>query len=114
MNRPISSRLANLYDLAVQDWPGELVFYRGLAERAQAGGGGVLELACGTGRMAVRLAQEGVRVVGLDHSAAMLAIAREKSAGMANTRWVEACYGDFFQGELSEESSEMMWVATGA
>ena len=40
----------------------------------------VLELGCGTGEDAVWLARRGVRVLGTDASATMLAIAREKAA----------------------------------
>jgi SAM-dependent methyltransferase len=43
-----------------------------------AGDGGALELAIGTGRLAVPLAQRGVRVAGIDSSEAMLARLREK------------------------------------
>jgi ubiquinone/menaquinone biosynthesis C-methylase UbiE len=39
----------------------------------------VLDLACGTGTLAIALAQEGYRVVGVDRSAAMLQQARDKS-----------------------------------
>lgn len=40
----------------------------------------MLELACGSGRIAVPLASDGVRVVGLDLSGAMLARARARAA----------------------------------
>jgi ubiquinone/menaquinone biosynthesis C-methylase UbiE len=90
MNQPVPWRLAELYDVAVPDWPGEMAFYRRLAGRVKPGGEAVLEVACGTGRIAARLAEDGTRVVGLDHSTAMLDIARAKSAGLANVRWVEA------------------------
>jgi SAM-dependent methyltransferase len=46
-----------------------------------AGGGGALELAIGTGRIALPLAERGVRVAGLDSSEAMLARLREKPGG---------------------------------
>jgi SAM-dependent methyltransferase len=54
---------------------GDVAFYRGLAED---GGGPVLELACGTGRVAIALAEAGFAVTGLDRSEPMLAVAREK------------------------------------
>ena len=41
----------------------------------------VLELGCGTGEDALHLARRGVRVLATDSSAAMLAVAREKTAG---------------------------------
>lgn len=43
------------------------------------GGGGALELAIGTGRIAVPLAGRGVRVAGIDYSASMLEQLRTKS-----------------------------------
>ncbi len=56
---------------------GDVAFYRGLAEEV---GGAVLELACGTGRVAIALAEAGLAVTGLDRSEPMLAVAREKVA----------------------------------
>lgn len=50
-------------------------FYRGLAV---ALGGPVLELGCGTGRVAAPLVRAGVDVVGLDIDAAMLRVARAR------------------------------------
>jgi ubiquinone/menaquinone biosynthesis C-methylase UbiE len=46
----------------------------------------VLEVACGTGRAAIPIAQAGHRVVGIDHAADMLAIARRKrdAAGLTD------------------------------
>ena len=80
---------AQTYDATVSDWPGELEFYRQLSA-ARSKGRPVLEVACGTGRVATRLAQDGISVVGLDLSPAMLSVARTKSAGLGNIRWVEA------------------------
>jgi SAM-dependent methyltransferase len=90
---------AQTYDASVCDWPGEIDFYRELAARAHRNGQAVLELACGTGRVAIRLAQGGVEVVGLDICSAMLEIARGKSAGMSNIRWVQHDMRAFDLGE---------------
>jgi SAM-dependent methyltransferase len=65
--------LARLYDLDLVDDPGDLDLYLALAARAD---GPVLELAVGTGRLAVPLAQAGYRVTGVDLDPAMLARAR--------------------------------------
>jgi ubiquinone/menaquinone biosynthesis C-methylase UbiE len=65
-------------------------FYMEEAERAR---GSVLELACGTGRLTIPIAQNGVEIVGLDQSASMLAYARNKAddAGVGGKiAWVEA------------------------
>jgi ubiquinone/menaquinone biosynthesis C-methylase UbiE len=45
-------------------------------------GGPALELACGTGRIAVPLAEGGLQVTGVDRSEAMLTIARRKLAAL--------------------------------
>lgn len=45
---------------------------------AELSGGHVLELACGSGRVLLSLAQAGYDVTGIDSSAAMLAIARRR------------------------------------
>ncbi len=87
------------YDTVVPDWPGEIAFYRELAAETHSKGQAVLEIACGTGRVARRLAQDGINVVGLDLSPAMLSVAREKSIGMSNARWVQ---GDMRSFELGE------------
>jgi ubiquinone/menaquinone biosynthesis C-methylase UbiE len=90
---------AETYDTVVPDWPGEIDFYRQLAARAQAQGQAVLEVACGTGRVTMALALEGIDVVGLDLSPAMLSVARGKSSVMTNVRWVE---GDMRSFDLRE------------
>ena len=78
------------YDSVVADWPGEIAFYSGLAEAAYSQGQNVLEVACGTGRVAIRLAQAGCEITGLDHSPYMLAVARRKSIGLKNICWIQA------------------------
>lgn len=45
---------------------------------ARQAGGPVLELGCGTGRVLIPTARAGVEIVGLDVSAPMLAVCREK------------------------------------
>jgi SAM-dependent methyltransferase len=70
--------IARLYD----PWSASVVedvgFY---VEEAVASGGPVVELACGTGRIAVPIAKAGIRVIGVDGSEGMLAVAREYAAG---------------------------------
>jgi SAM-dependent methyltransferase len=77
---------AELYDVSVPDWDGELDFYRELAREAKTRKHSLLEVACGTGRVSIRLAEETVRVVGADLDAAMLEVARSKST---KVRWVQ-------------------------
>lgn len=53
----------------------DLPFYLDLAKRA---GGPVLELACGTGRILLPIARQGIAIHGMDYSEAMLDILRKK------------------------------------
>ena len=55
-----------------------------------AGDGDALEFAIGTGRIALPLAERGVRVAGIDNSEAMLARLREKPG----SEQIEAMVGD--------------------
>ena len=91
---------AQTYDASVPDWPGEIDFYRALAAPLKESGGRLLEVACGTGRVAIRLAQDGIAVVGLDHSPAMIRVATQKSVNLSNVRWV---VGDMRSFELPEK-----------
>lgn len=70
------------------------------ADEAQRRGGPVLELACGTGQLLTPIAQTGLRAVGLDLSAAMLAAAqgRARSASTA-AAFVEGDMRTFDLGE---------------
>jgi SAM-dependent methyltransferase len=84
-----------LYDVIVPPAPCES-FYRSLAHRVD---GHVLELACGTGRLSVPLAQDGHRVIGLDNSAAMLRAARQKAGEAAvEIEFIEADMRSFALG----------------
>jgi len=82
--REAAAELPTLYDdplhydlLAQMTAPDDLPFYRDLLHQH---GCPVLELGCGTGRVALALASEGADVVGVDLHPAMLALAREKAA----------------------------------
>ena len=84
-----------IYDVRTQGVPGDVEFFLGLAHEAHAAGHPVLELASGTGRVAIPIAQAEIRVVGLDLHAEMLARAAEKSVGLETVRWVEGDMQDF-------------------
>ena len=77
-----AAALARLYDLDLVDDPGDLALYLALADRA---GGPILELAVGTGRLAIPLAEAGHDVTGIDLDRAMLdrAHVRAQRAGVA-------------------------------
>ena len=63
-------------------------------ERHPVAGQRALDLACGTGTLALILADAGWDVVGLDSSQAMLALARAKAAGADMTGALTFVYGD--------------------
>lgn len=65
------------YDLGVEGFDDDLGVYAEFARR----GGEVLDLGVGTGRVALALAAAGHRVVGIDRSPAMLALAARRAAG---------------------------------
>jgi SAM-dependent methyltransferase len=88
--------VADLYDLIVPPGPCE-AFYR---EEARRWGGPVLELACGTGRLTLPIADDGHDVVGLDASRAMLAAAARKGAeARVQARFVLGDMRDFDLGQ---------------
>lgn len=59
---------------------GDVEFYIRWAKKCR---GPALELACGTGRVAIPMARAGIDVTGLDISPAMLKLARKKAAGLS-------------------------------
>lgn len=97
-------RIAEAYDADVAGSAAaqeDVPFYVQLAAEAAAAGQAVFELGCGTGRVAIPMAQAGARVVGLDNSPAMLAVARRKAQalGVTGISWVEADMASFVLGE---------------
>ncbi|WP_303673070.1 class I SAM-dependent DNA methyltransferase [Vampirovibrio chlorellavorus] len=94
-------QLAHLYD-----WPGALEFARKITDKdlqilSEFGiqpGAHLLDLGCGTGTLALSLAQKGYQVTGIDLSAAMLAQAQAKQAEYPEpmtVRWVQGDMRDF-------------------
>lgn len=57
--------------------------------------GTVLDAGCGTGRVAIELANRGVEVVGADVNASMLAVARERAPHL---EWIESDLADLDLG----------------
>jgi len=102
---PAAAALARLYDLDLAEDPGDLELYRALARRT---GDPILELAVGTGRVAVALAADGHRVVGVDNDPAMLARARARSA--AGVTLVEADLVDAPATELVRSGGPYAFV----
>ena len=75
MNVKFYDVMARFYDAENADLTEDLVLYSELAEET---GGPVLDVGCGTGRVMLHLAQQGLRAVGVDRSEPMLARARRK------------------------------------
>jgi SAM-dependent methyltransferase len=74
--------IAGLYDPWSRSVTEDVDFY---VAQARKSGGPVIELGVGTGRIAVPVAEAGVRVIGIDDSEGMLAVCRERAeqAGVA-------------------------------
>jgi len=77
--------IARLYDAWSRSVTEDVPFYLEEARRT-AGHGPVVELGVGTGRIAIAIAADGIPVVGVDSSAAMLEVCREHAelAGVAD------------------------------
>ena len=92
--------IARLYDPWSVSVTEDVPFYVDEARRVSPGP--VVELGVGTGRIAVPIAVEGIRVIGVDSSAGMLEVARERaeSAGVADL--VELRLGDLRAPPVSE------------
>jgi SAM-dependent methyltransferase len=84
------------YDIWAADMVDDVDWYVSLAREAAEP---IVELAVGTGRVAIPIAREtGKRVIGIDRSPAMLAVARERGAGLP----LELREGDMRDLELEE------------
>jgi ubiquinone/menaquinone biosynthesis C-methylase UbiE len=68
---------AEYYDLFIVN--DDIPFYLSMAEKY---GSPILELACGTGRVALKLAEAGYEVVGVDATRQMLRVARAKASNL--------------------------------
>jgi ubiquinone/menaquinone biosynthesis C-methylase UbiE len=83
-------RLAAVYD-ALNPLADDTAFYLALAGRTPAR---ILDMGCGTGRLACALAEGGHRVTGADPAAAMLDIARNRPDA-DRVRWIESAAANF-------------------
>jgi SAM-dependent methyltransferase len=84
--------IAQLYDPWSRSVVEDVEFYVELAR--QAGGGSVVELGVGTGRIAVPTAAEGIPVIGVDASPGMLAVCRERAELAGVTELLDLRVGD--------------------
>src|SRR5439155_1020155 len=76
MSSPYDS-IADLYDPWSASVVEDVAFY---LEEARRSGGPVVELGVGTGRIAVPLAADGIRVIGVDSSRRMLDVCARRAA----------------------------------
>ncbi len=104
MSETQAAALARLYDLDLSEDPGDLDLVLALAARS---GGPVLELAVGSGRLAVPLAAGGLDVTGVDLDPAMLERARRAAdhAGPRVTGRLHLVEGDARSIRLPEAGS---------
>ncbi|MBM4257697.1 MAG: class I SAM-dependent methyltransferase [Deltaproteobacteria bacterium] len=89
---------ASFYDFHSLGVEGDVQFYLEEARKAHAP---VLEIGCGTGRILLPIAQAGAPVVGLDRSADMLAVLRQKLARLGPD--VQARV-ELFEGDMRDFS----------
>jgi SAM-dependent methyltransferase len=88
-------RIASIYD----PWSRSVTEY---VEQALASGGPVVELAVGTGRVAVPIARAGIAVIGVDSSPEMLAEARAAAASAGVSHLVDLRLGDLREPPVDE------------
>lgn len=87
-----------------EDVHGEASFVAGLV----GPGARVLDAGCGTGRVAVRLAELGYDCMGVDSDESMLAVARETAPDL---RWVPADLADLAGADLDDGSFDVVVLA---
>ena len=92
-------RIAGFYDPWSRSVTEDVDFY---VEHALAAGGPVVELAVGTGRIAVPVARAGIHVIGVDSSPEMLAIARAAAEEAGVSELVDLRLGDLREPPVRE------------
>jgi SAM-dependent methyltransferase len=92
-------RIARIYDPWSRSVTEDVPFY---VEHALASGGPVVELAVGTGRIAVPVAEAGIAVIGVDSSPEMLAVARAAADAARVSDLVDLRLGDLRQPPVRE------------
>lgn len=78
-----------IYDAEYGGYQGDFDFFLNLIDQ-----GKVLDLACGTGRLSIPLAQKGLQVTGLEISEPMLNRAQEKAVGF-DIKWLQGDITNF-------------------
>jgi SAM-dependent methyltransferase len=91
--------IARIYDPWSRSVTEDIDFY---VEQALASGGPVVELAVGTGRIAVPIARAGVPVIGVDASPGMLAVAAEHARAEGIDELLDLRLGDVRDPPVTE------------
>ena len=92
-------RIAGIYDPWSVSVTEDVELY---VEEALASGGPVVELAVGTGRIAVPIARAGIGVIGIDQSPGMLAVAREYAQREGVADLLDLRVGDLREPPVAE------------
>lgn len=109
MHEAVFDKIARFYDYEQEGFVKDILLY---VEYAKKCGGKVLELACGTGRVLIPIAKEGIKVTGMDISEEMLNIARGKIVKLDKSirENIEIVQGDMKQFYLKKKFS-MIYIA---
>jgi SAM-dependent methyltransferase len=91
--------IAQIYDPWSRSVTEDVDFY---VDEAVSSGGPVVELAVGTGRIAVPIARAGIAVIGVDASPEMLDVARATATKAGVERLVDLRVGDLSEPPVSE------------
>ena len=92
--------IAGIYDPWSRSVTEDIEFY---VDEALAAGGPVVELAVGTGRVAVPIAKAGIRVIGVDASEGMLVVARGYARAEGVLDLIELRHGDLRDPPVREQ-----------
>jgi ubiquinone/menaquinone biosynthesis C-methylase UbiE len=91
--------IARVYDPWSASVTEDVEFY---VEEAKASGGPVVELAVGTGRIAVPVAKAGIRIIGVDASSGMLKVARSYAVAEGVEGLLDLRHGDLREPPVPE------------
>ncbi|MBN1936329.1 MAG: methyltransferase domain-containing protein [Anaerolineae bacterium] len=106
---------AQLYHWEHRNFADDLVLYRNFALRCHAPGGAasVLDVGCGSGRVALSLAADGIAVVGVDNSAAMLDLARAQAVELGLSERVQFVEQDVVELALEPQFAMALFALNG-
>src|SRR6266542_3783086 len=95
----LCASIASLYDPWSRSVTEDVSFY---VEEARRAGGPVVELAVGTGRIAIPTAAQGIRVIGIDSSPGMLEICRRRAELAGVSELLELRLGELEEPPVDE------------